>query len=171
MTMGCSPASVPATNPSSQNTTTVTSSTTSPPTTRPDTSTTPGTSTPAATGLPAYTTPPLDDQGNEPCQFGIGWDTFYGEPGSTNGTRVTIDKTGGMGVNSVYIVLPDHYTVVVETKEGRHQTQEAAVSAEATSNWDSVSEKDFNFPEIDPAEVAHVVMTTSKGTCWVDGSA
>jgi hypothetical protein len=47
--------------------------------------------------------------------------------------------------------------------------REEAVSAAATGQWDSLSEKDFLFPDIDPADVEHVQMTTSKGTCWVDG--
>ncbi|AGB23009.1 hypothetical protein Mycsm_02676 [Mycobacterium sp. JS623] len=125
---------------------------------------------PVASGLPAYTTPPPDTQGNPPCQFGVGWSTHYGGSGGVDSTRVVLDKTGGLGVNSSFIVLPDHYVVVVQTKDGHHHTQEAYVGREATGNWDTVAEKDFLFPDIDPADVAHVVMTTSKGTCWVDGS-
>jgi len=128
------------------------------------------TSSAVATGLPAYTTPPPDDQGNPPCEFGVGWQTFY-QGGSGTGTYVSIDKTNVFTFNSRYIVLPDHYTVVVQTKDGHKHTQNAFVGEGPgiDETWDSIAEKDFIFANVLPEDVNHVFMTTSKGTCWVDG--
>ncbi|WP_260972931.1 hypothetical protein [Mycolicibacterium llatzerense] len=126
-------------------------------------------SPPAGGGLPAYTTPPPDKAGNPPCQLGVGWSTFYSNDGQPNSTRIAIQKQNTMGIRSDFVVLPDNYTIVVQTKDGQHRTREEPVSAAATGPWDSVAEKDFLFPDIDPADVQAVHMTTSKGTCWVDG--
>ena len=49
-------------------------------------------------------------------------------------------------------------------------TQDAYVGNGATDKWDSVAEKDFNFRTVDPADVKEVLLTTTKGTCWVDGN-
>lgn len=68
-----------------------------------------------------------------------------------------------------FIVVPDAYTVVVETTYGRHFTQEAMVIAGKTAAYDSPVEKDFNFPTVDPSDVQEVLMTNSQGTCWVSG--
>jgi hypothetical protein len=127
-------------------------------------------STNEATGLPPYTPPPPDGAGNPPCEFGVGWDTFYGEPDAPHGTRVVITKNGLPELTSHFIDLPDHYTVSVRTKDGRHVTQDASVGEGGTDKWDTVAEKDFNFLNVDPADVKDVLMTTSKGTCWVDGN-
>jgi hypothetical protein len=69
-----------------------------------------------------------------------------------------------------FIVVPDAYTVVVETTSGRQFTQEAMVTAGKTAAYDSPAEKDFNFPTVDPSVVQEVLMTTSRGTCWVSGN-
>jgi hypothetical protein len=66
--------------------------------------------------------------------------------------------------------VPDAYTVVVETTSGRQFTQEAMVTAGKTAAYDSPVEKDFNFPTVDPSVVQEVLMTTSRGTCWVSGN-
>ena len=171
-TQGCSSASQPV---AASSRATVSSSTaiTTPTTTQTTTAVvTSATSSAVATGLPAYTTPPPDDQGNPPCEFGVGWQTFY-EGGSGTGTYVSIDKTDGFNINSQYIMFPDHYTVVVQTKDGRKHTLDAFVDKGQglDEKWDTIAEKDFIFAEILPGDVNNVLMTTSKGTCWVDGRA
>lgn len=60
-------------------------------------------------------------------------------------------------VPSRYSNLPDHVT------------QDAYVGNGSTDKWDGVAEH-FNFRTVDPADVDKVLMTTSKGTCWVDGN-
>jgi hypothetical protein len=72
-------------------------------------------------------------------------------------------------VPNQYINLPD-LTVSVQTTDGRHLTQDAYVGNGATDKWDSLAEQDFNFRTVDPADVKEVLMTTSKGTCWVEGN-
>jgi hypothetical protein len=37
------------------------------------------------------------------------------------------------------IDLPDHLTVMIQTKDGRHVTEDAYVTAGATDKWDSVA--------------------------------
>jgi len=126
----------------------------------------PAPSTPV--GLPPYTPPPPDAAGNPPCEFGVGWDTFYDGDTGLHGTRVVIEKTP-LEPNQ-YVNLPDHVTIAIQTTDERHFTQDAYVGHDATDKWDSVAEKDFNFRTVDPADIKEVLMTTSKGTCWVDGN-
>lgn len=113
---------------------------------------------------------PLDNQGNPKCAVSVfGWSTFYGEPGREDGTRVSIQKVGLDGINPAGIPLPDQYQVTVHTNDGRHHTQTAAVDRTETGPWDGTDEKFFVFREINPADVAHVLISNKRGTCWVDG--
>lgn len=144
------------------------SSTATPTPTATDLTTTPATPAPTAPGLPPYTPPPPDAEGNPPCEFGVGWNTFYDGDTGLDGTYVLIQKTA-IPPNQ-YINLPDYITVVVRTTDGRHLTQDAFVGNGATDKWDSVAEKDFIFRTVDPHDVKEVVMTTSKGQCWVQGN-
>jgi hypothetical protein len=105
---------------------------------------------------------------NPSCEFGVEWDTFHDADTGLHGTRVVIEKPPL--VPNQYVNLPDHVTVAVQTTDGRHFTQDAYVGNGATDKWDSVAEKDFNFRSVDPADIKEVLMTTTKGTCWVDGN-
>jgi hypothetical protein len=123
---------------------------------------------PTVGGQPDYFGTAPDANGNPACGLAVGWDTFYDGDTGLHGTRVVFDKQP-MPPNN-HIVVPDAYTVVVETAYGRHFTQEAMVTNGKTAPYDSPVEKDFNFPNVDPSDVREVLMTNSKGTCWVSGN-
>lgn len=121
---------------------------------------------PAGTGLPYIPPLPPDADGNPPCGVGIGWDLYTGRNGN-RGVMVDIQKT--LVVND-FVSLPDHFAVDLDTKDGRHYSQDDYVSEAATGNWDSVAEKDFIFEHVDPFDVEHVVVGSGEGTCWADGN-
>jgi hypothetical protein len=123
---------------------------------------------PTVGGQPDYFGNKPDARRNPACGLSVGWDTFYDGDTGLHGTRVVFDKQP-TPPNS-FIVVPDAYTVVVETKSGRLFTQEAMVTAGKTAAYDSPVEKDFNFPTVDPSVVQEVLMTNSRGTCWVSGN-
>ncbi|BBC69146.1 hypothetical protein MMRN_p1150 (plasmid) [Mycobacterium marinum] len=118
----------------------------------------------------SFSTPPTPDvHGNPPCDGfltddplgGAEWAPYSPGPGELVGIRVPIYKAN--------LQLPDDFTIVVQTKDGKHHTEEAVVDFGATGAWDSAVEYDFLFPTIDPADVQEVLLTNSKGTCWVQG--
>jgi hypothetical protein len=122
-----------------------------------------------------YTPPPPDAEGNPPCEFGVTWETFcppvpLDEPPDEvpHGTLVDVEKRPI--VPNRFVDLPDHFAVVVRTKDGRHITEDDYVSRAATGDWDSVVEKSFIFRTVDPLDVKEVLLTSSKGTCWVQGN-
>lgn len=131
--------------------------------------TTSGTATPSTGGgLPPYTPPPADAQGNPPCGLNAAsWTTFFGQPGTPDGTSIEVFKISP--VTSEQWTLPDYFTVIVQTTDLKHHTQEALVRDGGTGPWDMPSEFDFIFREIDPADVKEVLLTSRKGTCWVQG--
>ena len=123
---------------------------------------------------PLYAPPP-DAEGNPPCEFGVSWETFYPPvpvdepPGEApHGTLVDVEKRPI--VPNRFVDLPDHFAVVVRTKDGRHITEDDYVSRAATGDWDSVVEKSFIFRTVDPLDVKEVLLTSSKATCWVQGN-
>jgi hypothetical protein len=63
--------------------------------------------------------------------------------------------------------LPDSFTVVIQTTDGKHHTEDAVIRHGKFGPWDSVAEYDFIFRDIDSADVKRVLLTNSKGTCWV----
>lgn len=106
---------------------------------------------------------------NPTCgQTAVGWTTFNAAPGTSKGTRVVIQKTAL--TPSDQLILPDHFTVVVQTNDGNRHTEDAVISSNATGPSDSSAEYDFLFRDIDPSDVKEVLMTNSKGTCWVQGN-
>ncbi|AKS35103.1 hypothetical protein [Mycolicibacterium goodii] len=126
----------------------------------------PASTGPAGTGLTSIPPQPPDADGNPPCGVGIGWDLYTG-PNGSRGVMVDIQKT--LVIND-FVSLPDHFAVDIDTKDGRHYSQDDYVSEAATGNWDSVAEKDFIFEQIDPFDVEHVVVRSGEGTCWADGN-
>jgi hypothetical protein len=72
-------------------------------------------------------------------------------------------------ISSDQLTLPDHFTVAVQTTDGRQTTQDAVIGPGATGPWDSVAEYDFLFRNVDPSNIKEVLMTNSKGTCQVQG--
>lgn len=127
-------------------------------------------SAPTGGGLPPYTPPPPDAEGNPPCGISaVGWGTFFAETGTPDGTRVVLTKNPM--VDSEKWDLPDYFTVVVQTTDGKHHTQDAGISpGQGMGPWDSAAEFDFIFRDIDPADVKKVLLTNKKGTCWVQGN-
>jgi hypothetical protein len=106
---------------------------------------------------------------NPTCgQTAVGWTTLNTAAGTPNGTRVVIQKTAL--TPSDQLILPDHFTVVVQTNDGSSHTKDAVIGSGATGPWDSSTEYDFLFRDVDPSEVKQVLMTNSKGTCWVQGN-
>jgi hypothetical protein len=98
----------------------------------------------------------------------VDWTSFYGDSGSPTGARVVIEKTAL--IPSDQLTLPDHFTVVVQTTDGQHHTEDAVIGTDATGRWDSKAEYDFLFRNVDPSDVKEVLMTDSKGTCSVQGN-
>jgi hypothetical protein len=68
------------------------------------------------------------------------------------------------------LIFPDHFTVVVHTNDGMQHTKDAVIGSGATGPWDSAAEYDFLFGNVDPSNIKEVLMTNSKGTCWVQGN-
>jgi len=48
-----------------------------------------------------------------------------------------------------------------------NHTEDAVIRPGKFGPWDSLVEYDFIFRDIDPADVKRVLLTNSKGTCWV----
>jgi len=110
---------------------------------------------------------PSSSAAPNPCgQTAVDWTTHY-DSGSPSGTRVVIHKTAL--ISSDQLTLPDHFTVAVQTTDGRQTTQDAVIGPGATGRWDSVAEYDFLFRNVDPSNIKEVLMTNSKGTCQVQG--
>src|SRR5262245_23312471 len=61
---------------------------------------------------------------NATCgQTAVGWTTFKAAPGTPKGTRVVVQKTAL--TPSDQLILPDHFTVVVQTNDGKSYTKDA----------------------------------------------
>jgi hypothetical protein len=106
---------------------------------------------------------------NPTCgQTAVVWTTLNAAPGTPNGTRVVVQKTAL--TPSDQLILPDHFTVVVHTNDGQSYTKDAVISSGATDPSDSAAEYDFLFRNVNPSDIKEVLMTNSKGTCWVQGN-
>lgn len=119
--------------------------------------------------LPAYTPPAPDAERNRPCNaMAVNWTEFEVDAGSPRGVRVVLQKSTAQSPWPE-VSLPDNYTAAVQTTDGRHVTQDAYITHDATGPWDSIAEFDFLFRDLNPADVKEVLLTNSKGTCWVKG--
>lgn len=106
---------------------------------------------------------------NPTCgQTAVVWTTLSAAAGNPTGTRVVVQKTAL--TPSDQLILPDHFTVVVHTNDGQSYTKDAVITSGATGTWDSAAEYDFLFRNVDPSDIKEVLMTNSKGTCWVQGN-
>jgi hypothetical protein len=120
---------------------------------------------PPGRGIPAYTPPPPDAEGHPPCGMSAADWTAFTDQGAPHGTLIDIQKYPL--VPSEAWTLPDSFTVVIQTTDGKHHTEDAVTRHGKFGPWDSVAEYDFIFRDIDPADVKRVLLTNSKGTCWV----